>query len=92
MNYKGTIVTGDFEENTLTIEMDNPVILKAGEYMVIPIEEFKQQIIDAGNSCALKQHLHNDRVNKMTESEIRQFAEEKHLTFGEQYYNETFNE
>ena len=47
MNYKGTIVSGDFEENTLTIEMDNPVILKVGEYMVIPIEEFKQQIIDA---------------------------------------------
>jgi len=51
----------------------------------------KQQIIEAGNSCALRQYLHNDRVNKMTESEIRQFAEEKHLTFGEQYYKETFN-
>ena len=54
-------------------------------------EMFEEQIIEAGNSCALKQHLHNDRVNKMTESEIRQFAEEKHLTFGEKYYNETFN-
>jgi hypothetical protein len=50
----------------------------------------KQQIIDAGNSCALMQHIHNDKINKMTETEIRQFAEEEHLTFGEQYYNETF--
>jgi len=50
----------------------------------------KQQIIDAGNSCALKQYLHIDKINKMSESEIRQFAEEEHLTFGEQYYNETF--
>ena len=50
----------------------------------------KQQIIDAGNICALKQHLHYDRINKMSESQIRKFAEEEHLTFGEEYYNETF--
>jgi len=52
----------------------------------------KQQIIDAGNSCALMQHIHIDKINKMTESEIRQFAKEKHLTFGEKYFNETFKE
>jgi hypothetical protein len=50
----------------------------------------KEQIIEAGNSCALKQHLHNDRINKMTESELRQFAEEDALTFGEEFYNETY--
>lgn len=54
-------------------------------------EIFEEQIIEAGNSCALKQHLHNDKINKMSESEIRQFAEEEHLTFGEEHYNETFN-
>lgn len=51
----------------------------------------RQQLIDCGNSCALKQHLHIDKINKMTESEIRQFAEEEHLTFGEEYYNQKFN-
>lgn len=50
----------------------------------------KQQIIDSGNSCALMQYIHIDKINKMTESEIRKFAEEEHLTFGEQHYNETF--
>lgn len=50
----------------------------------------KQQIIDCGNSCALKQHLHSDRINKMSESELRQFAEQDDLTFGEEYYNENF--
>ena len=53
---------------------------------------YRTQLIDCGNSCALKQHLHIDKINKMTESEIRQFAEEEHLTFGEEYYNETFGE
>ena len=56
------------------------------------LEIEKEQIIEAGNSCALKQHLHNDRINKMTESEIRQFAKEEHLTFGEKYYNETYTQ
>lgn len=51
---------------------------------------YRTQLIECGNSCALKQHLHIDKINKMTESEIRQFAEEEHLTFGEAYYNETF--
>ena len=51
----------------------------------------KEQIIEAGNSCALKQHLHSDKINKMTESELRQFAEEDVLTFGEEHYNETYN-
>jgi len=50
----------------------------------------RRQLIDCGNSCALMQHIHNDKINKMTESEIRQFAEEEHLTFGEEYYNENF--
>ena len=59
-------------------------------YAKLEIE--KEQIIDAGNSCALKQHLHSAKINKMTESEIRQFAKEEHLTFGEQYYNETLTQ
>ena len=50
----------------------------------------RQQLIDCGNSCALMQHIHNDKINKMTESEIRQFAEEEHLTFGEEYFNKNF--
>jgi hypothetical protein len=43
MNYKGTMVSGDLQENTVTIKMDKPIILKAGEYVVIPIKEFQQQ-------------------------------------------------
>jgi len=51
----------------------------------------KQQIIDAGNSCAIKQHIHNEKVNKMTMDEMLEFANTQTVTFGEQYYNETFN-
>ena len=30
----------------------------------------KQQIIEAGNSCAFKQHLHSERINKMSMDEL----------------------
>jgi hypothetical protein len=51
----------------------------------------KQQIVDCGNSCAFKQHLHSDRINKMSMEELEQYNLEPSYTFGEEYYNETFN-
>ena len=50
----------------------------------------KQQIIDAGNSCAIKQHLHNDMIDKMSNAEAMVFTQTDNLTFGEQYYNELY--
>ena len=71
--------------------IQNNIIFNFENVLKKALEMEKQQIIEAGNSCALKQHLHNDKINKMSESEIRQFAEEEHLTFGEEHYKETFN-
>jgi hypothetical protein len=51
----------------------------------------KQQIIESGNSCAFKQHLHSERINKMSMDELEQYDLEPSYTFGEEYYNETFN-
>jgi hypothetical protein len=51
----------------------------------------KQQLIDCGNTCAIKQHIHIEKVNKMTMDEMLEFANTKTLTIGEEYYNETFN-
>ncbi len=53
-------------------------------------EMFEQQIINCGNSCALKQHLHSDRINKMTMEELEQYNLEPSYTFGEEHYSETF--
>ena len=52
----------------------------------------KQQIIDCGNTCAIKQHIHIEKVNKMTMDEMLEFANTQTVTFGEQYYNETFKQ
>jgi D-hexose-6-phosphate mutarotase len=50
----------------------------------------KQQIIDCGNTCALMQYIHVDKVSQMSIEEVEKLAEEDNITFGEQYYNETF--
>lgn len=50
----------------------------------------KEQIINAGNSCALKQHLHSNIIDLMSDKELNQYLLEPPYTFGEQYYNEKF--
>lgn len=50
----------------------------------------KRQMIDAGNSCALKQAIHNRKLDLMSLEQLEEFALEEAITFGEEYYNETF--
>lgn len=50
----------------------------------------KQKLIDCGNTCALMQYIHVDRVSKMSIEEVEKLAEEDNITLGEQYYEETF--
>lgn len=54
------------------------------------LEKERQQLIDAGNSCAMKQYLHERKVSEMTNDELSKFVETITCTFGEDYYNETF--
>jgi hypothetical protein len=51
----------------------------------------KQQLIDCGNSCAIKQVIHNRKLDLMDLTQLMEFSKEENITFGEQYYNETFN-
>jgi hypothetical protein len=65
-----------------SIELSN-VIEKAKEM-------FEQQIIDAGNTCALKQTIHNRKVDLMSLEELEDYAQKDAINVGEEYYNETF--
>ena len=59
--FKGTMVTGDFQENTVTIAMEEPIILKAGEYMVIPAEKYTEpELLLALNKIAQFSDIGND--------------------------------
>lgn len=50
----------------------------------------KKQIIEAGNRCALKQVIHNRRIDSMNLKQLEEFSQEENITFGEQYYKETY--
>lgn len=55
-------------------------------------EMFKNQIIHAGNTCAMKGKLFAESVNKMSEEEITKYLESNPKTHGEDYYNETYKD
>jgi len=40
----GTMITGDFGENTMTFEIEGDMILKAGKYAIMTIEEYEKLI------------------------------------------------
>lgn len=55
----GELVTGDFEENTLTIEIDGEMTIQAGKYALVPIDDYNQLVKNCdladvgGNEVAL---------------------------------------
>ena len=60
------------------------------EYVNKAKEMEKEQIIDCGNRCAVKQVIHNRRLDLMNLIQLEEFSKEENITFGEEYYNETF--
>ena len=39
----GTMVTGDFGDNTMTFEIEGKMILAAGKYAIMPIKEYESE-------------------------------------------------
>jgi hypothetical protein len=80
------------ELNNIKVWTKNDIILQKADILIEQAKEMeKKQIIEAGNTCALLQQIHIDKVNKMSLEELEKYAEEDVLTCGEQYYNETYN-
>ena len=42
MKYTGSLLTGDFEDNTMTFKIDGELILRAGKYEITQIEVGRQ--------------------------------------------------
>jgi hypothetical protein len=78
------------ELNAIRLDIDKNVLKFIDKSLEKAKEMEKQQIIDAGNTCALKQHIHNRKVDLMSLEELEQFALEDTINFGEEYYNETY--
>ena len=56
------------------------------------LEKEKEQIIDAGNACSIKTIVHRENLDKMSEDELRDSLVEDTISYGEEYYNQTYNQ
>jgi hypothetical protein len=45
MHFKGNLVTGDFQEKTMTFEIGGEMILRAGSYAIIPIDDYNELMV-----------------------------------------------
>ena len=56
------------------------------------LEKEKEQIIDAGNGGFLINFLHREKLAKMSDDELRDSLVEDTISYGEEYYNQTYNQ
>jgi len=56
------------------------------------LEKEKEQIIEAGNACSIKTIVHREKLDEMSEDELRDSLVENTISHGEEYYNQTYNQ
>ena len=56
------------------------------------LEKEKEQIIEAANNGALKSIVHKEKLDKMSEDELRDSLVEDTISYGDEYYNQTYNQ
>ena len=56
------------------------------------LEKEKEQIIEAGNACSIKTIVHREKLDEMSEDELRDSLVEDTISHGEEYYNQTYNQ
>ena len=59
---------------------------------IIFLEKEKEQIIEAGNVCSIKTIVHKEKLDEMSENELRDSLVEDTISYGEEYYNQTYNQ
>lgn len=73
MKYIGQLVTGDFEENTMTFEIEGEMILQAGKYSIEQIEAENQVknlgIADVSDCAKMRKALETIRDAFWSEGE-----------------------
>jgi len=78
----------DWIEERFNNPKETEVFKKATELL----EKEKEQIIDAGNGGVLINFLHREKIAKMSDDELRVSLVEDTISYGEQYFNQTYNQ
>lgn len=92
----GTMITGDFEENTMIFEIDGKMTLAAGKYAIVPIKEHEAKVknldlSDVSVCCDWKSKMKN-LLNGLEAQHIDKFMDKanvnEYLEYGIAYMNE----
>ena len=67
----------------------SPLVLRIATDL---LEKEKEQIIDAGNACSIKTIVHREKLDEMSEDELRDSLVKDTISYGDEYYNQTYNQ
>lgn len=57
--FKGTLVTGDFTDNTMTFQIGGDMVLQAGEYLIISKDEIHRRIVQLEEEVRMPTEVHH---------------------------------
>jgi GTP-binding protein EngB required for normal cell division len=77
----------EFIESTNNTPYVNLTIMDKAKKL---LEKEKKQIIEAGNACSIKTIVHREKLDEMSEDELRDSLVEDTISHGEEYYNQTY--
>ena len=60
----GTATTGDFEDNTMTFEIEGDMTLCAGKYAIVPIEEYNRLVNNFALDSVIKSDESKDVIDE----------------------------
>jgi hypothetical protein len=73
-------------------KLSNSIKFEYRNELVNLLKKEKEQIIEAGNACSIKTMVHREKLDKMSEDELRNSLVEDTISYGEEYYNQTYNQ
>ncbi len=79
----------EFIESTNNTPYVNLTIMDKAKKL---LEKEKEQIIDAGNACSIKTIVHREKLDEMSEDELRDSLVKDTISYGDEYYNQTYNQ
>jgi hypothetical protein len=65
---------------------DNPIIILEA------LKKEKEQIIEAGNACISEKRKSHELISKMSDDELLSEMKKGFTTYGEEYYEQTYNQ
>ena len=65
MIFKGDLITGDFQDKTMTFEIEGEMTLQAGNYTILPTKMY-EELVNGANTESKALHIDSVMPRKLT--------------------------